>query len=439
MIGWHSIKGRLLWLSALCLAAALVAAYLVIGAVLDRFVTDRFDAELVAVTDALMVGTAADVSGLAQLVDTPTDPRFSRPLSGWYWQVAADGTPFALSESLFEAALAPPAGTGDLTGARAAGPDGAALRVTQRGFTVPGSAEALLVTVTAPQAEIDAALATVRRPLAITLAVLGLGLALAVLLQVTAGLSSLGRMGRGLRDVRQGDATTLPRPDVAELQPLAEEINALLAQNREQLARSREQIGNLAHSLKTPLMALQGELSADDPGQAVIARMDRQIGWHLKRARSAGGRRVLGQVTPLGPVIDDILLVLNRQLQDRGITVTRDAASGLILPVEQQDAQEILGNLLENAAKWANARISIRAAHEAGQIRLTIADDGPGMEDADFTRALSRGTRLDERGPGAGLGLSIVADLAALNGGGLQLGRDADLGGLSARVTLPAA
>ena len=438
MIGWHSIRGRLLWLSALWLVAALVAAYLVIGAVLDRFVTDRFDAELAAVTDALMVGTGADASGLAQLVDAPTDPRFSRPLSGWYWQIAADGTPFALSESLFEAALAP-AGAGDLTGGRVTGPDGAALRLRQRGYTVPGSAEALLVTVTAPQAEIDAALSAVRRPLALTLAILGIGLAAAVLVQVTAGLSSLGRMRRALRAVREGRATTLPRPDVAELQPVAEEMNALLAQNRDQLARSREQIGNLAHALKTPLMALQGELPPDDPGQAVIARMDRQIAWHLKRARSAGGRRVLGQVTPLDPVIEDILLVLNRQLQDRGIAVTREVPAGLLLPVEQEDAQEILGNLLENAAKWARKQIAIRATARDGQIGLTIADDGPGMADADFTRALSRGTRLDERGPGAGLGLAIVADLAVLNGGGLQLGRDADLGGLSARVTLPAA
>lgn len=313
------------------------------------------------------------------------------------------------------------------------------LRLMQRAYTVPGSEEALLVTVTAPQAEIDAALSAVRRPLALTLAILGLGLALAVLVQVTAGLSSLGRMGRALRDVREGKAVALPRPDVAELQPVAEEVNALLAQNREQLTRSRDQIGNLAHALKTPLMALQGDLPPDDPGQTVIARMDRQIAWHLKRARSAGGRRVLGQLTPLAPVIDDILLVLNRPLLDQGIAVSRDIPAGLTLPVEQEDAQEILGNLLENAAKWAASRIAIRAEAREGRIRLTIADDGPGMKDSDFALALSRGTRLDERGPGAGLGLSIVADLAALNGGSLRLGHDEVLGGLAARVTLPAA
>ncbi|MFV0409613.1 MAG: sensor histidine kinase [Paracoccus sp. (in: a-proteobacteria)] len=435
MIGWHSIRGRLLWLSALWLSAALIAAYLVIGGVLERFVTARFDAETSAVADALIVGTGADTQGLAQMLDPPSDPRFSQPLSGWYWQIAADGAVFATSDSLYQSALGNSAPDG--IGIAATGPDGAPLRMMRRTYSVPGSAESLSLSVTAPQAEIDTALADMRRPLALTLAALGLGLGLAVLVQVTAGLASLRRMGRDLRAVRQGDAAALPVPPVSELRPVAGEINALLAQNRDQLTRTREQIGNLAHSLKTPLMALQGEMAPDDPGQAMIARMDRQIAWHLKRARSAGGRRVLGRLTPLEPVLDDILLVLNRALEDAGITISRDIPDGLSLPIEQEDAQEMLGNLLENAAKWARARIAIRAHHERGEIRLIIADDGPGMEDGDHARALSRGMRLDERGPGAGLGLAIVADLASLNGGALQLGRDEALGGLAARITLP--
>ena len=184
-------------------------------------------------------------------------------------------------------------------------------------------------------------------------------------------------------------------------------------------------------------MALQGDMAADDPGQTMIARMDRQIGWHLKRARSAGGRRVLGQRTPLAPVVEDIALVLRRALEDGGIALAVDLPPGAALPVEQQDAQEMLGNLMENAAKWARSRIDIRAQIEGQRIVVTVADDGPGMADSDHARALARGTRLDERGPGAGLGLAIVADLAALNGGGLTLGRDEALGGMAARITLP--
>ncbi|WBU52095.1 sensor histidine kinase [Paracoccus sp. SCSIO 75233] len=434
MIGWNSIRGRLLWLSAIWLSVALLAAYLVIGSVLERFVESRFDADSAAIADSLMAGTQADDQGLAQIYDAPGDPRFSAPLSGWYWQLDADGAPVAVSDSLYDGTL--PTGE-EATGIAGQAPDGASLRLLRRSYTVPGSKEALSVTVTAPQAEIDAAMSSVQRPLALTLMILGLGLALAVLLQVTSGLSALKIMGRNLRHIRSGKADGLPRPNAAELQPVADEINALISQNRDQLARTREQIGNLAHSLKTPLMALQGEMAPDDPRQAVITRMDRQIAWHLKQARSAGGRQVLGQRTELGPVVDDIALVLRRMLEDRGITIQKDIPDEFTVPLEQQDTQEILGNLLENAAKWATSKIMVRARASDRQITLTISDDGPGMADADHARALSRGTRLDERGPGAGLGLAIVADLAALNGGALKLGRDDALGGLSARITLP--
>ncbi|SDE29689.1 Signal transduction histidine kinase [Paracoccus isoporae] len=434
MIGWHSIRGRLIWLSAAWLIAALLAAYLVIGGILERAITQRFDAETAAIADSLMANTQANSAGLAELYAAPADPRFAAPLSGWYWQIAADGEVFALSASLYDAELP---GGDSIAGAEATGPGDQALRLLRRAFTVPDSSEALSVTVTAPRAEIDAALAQVRRPLAVSLILLGAGLVGAVLLQVTAGLSALKRMGRDLRAVRDGQITALPRPDATELQPVTEEMNALLGQNRDQIARTREQISNLAHALKTPLMALQGELADDHPGQAMIGRMDRQIGWHLKRARSAGGARVLGQRSALAPVIDDLALVLRRALRDRDLTLQAEIPSGFALPVEEQDLQEMLGNLMENAVKWADARIVIRAETGKGQLSVTVADDGPGMQNADHARALSRGTRLDERGPGAGLGLAIVADLAALNGGALQLGRDADLGGLSARLTLP--
>ena len=428
MIGWHSIRGRLLWLSAAWLTVALLGAWLVIGAVLERFVTTRFDTETAAVADALMAGTAADAQGLAQMQDAPSDPRFSAPLSGWYWQVAADGQVFATSESLYQAQL-----DGD------AGPDGAPLRLTRRDFTIHGSTEALSLTVTAPQAEIDAALSAVRRPLAWTLVVLGLGLGLAVLVQVTLGLSALKAMGRDLRAVRAGETATLPQPDATELQPVAQEINALLAQNREQLARTREQIGNLAHSLKTPLMALQGDMAPDDPGQAMIARMDRQIGWHLKRARSAGGRRVLGQRTPLAPVVEDILLVLRRPVTDSGLEVRLDIPAGLAFAGERQDLEEMIGNLVENAVKWASGGIRISGrAQGTDRLSIAIEDDGPGMSGDDYAQALARGARLDENGPpGTGLGLAIVADLAALHGGRLGLERSASLGGLRDSLDLP--
>lgn len=431
-----SIRVRLLALAAVWLAVALLGAYAVIGSVLDRFVTDRFDAEAQAVADTLIAQAAVDDSGRVILSGTPADPRFGVPLDGWFWQLDHGSRPVGKSPSLFDMRLNPAATPA--VGARGWGPRGERLRVLVRDFTLPGLSTPLTVTVTAPQAEIDAALAAVRRPLALSLVVLGVGLACASLVQVSAGLASLDALGGRVRAVREGQIDALPLPREAELRPLAVELNELIRTNANLLARSRDHLGNLAHSLKTPLAALANTLPADHPGQALIARMDRQIGWHLRRARSAGSARRLGTRTPVRPVVDDILLVLQRPLQDRDLAVHVEVPDVAGFAGDRQDLEEMLGNLLENAVKWAARRIRVSAQTSPGRLIVQIADDGPGMSDADHARALSRGVRVDETGvAGTGLGLAIVADLAALHGGRLRLGR-APEGGLLAELTLPA-
>lgn len=431
-----SIRLRLLALAAVWLTVALLAAWIVIGGVLDRFVTGRFDADAMALADTLIAQTAVDEAGRAYVTGPPADPRYRLPLAGWFWQVDQDGVPVAKSPSLFDTRLSPQ--DGPATGAEGFGAEGEPLRVTTRRFTVPGLDSPLTVTVTAPQAEIDAALGSVRRPLAVSLVVLGLGLALATLVQVSAGLASLGPMGRGIKAVREGRADRVPLPRVAELRPAVAELNALLDRNATVLARSREHLGNLAHTLKTPMAALANILPPDHPGQDLIARMDRQIGWHLRRARSAAGQNRPGLRTPVAPVIDDILLVLRHPVQDRGLSVTVDCQPGAGFAGDRQDLEEMVGNLLENAVKWARSRIRVTTRVTEGQLVLQIADDGPGMADADHARALSRGGRLDETGAaGSGLGLAIVHDLSALHGGRLRLDR-APEGGLLAELTLPA-
>lgn len=436
-----SIRLRLLALSALLIGAALVAGYLLISTILQEFITGRFDAEAASVSEALIAGAQVSDDGRLVAGTPPADQRFSMPLTGWYWQMEQDGRVMAKSASLFDNVLSVPAG--DSSGATVAGPAGQALRLTRSSFTLPDSDSRMAVTVTIPRADIEGSLALVRKPLAISLLMLGIGLALASVIQVTAGLRSLDRLGRDLRRIRAGKSETLPLPPVAELRPIAVEINGLLDQNRSVLARSREHVGNLAHSLKTPLAALSNGLPADHPGQALIARMDRQIGWHLRRARSSAAPRLLGQRTEIGPVVDDILLVLRRPLDDAGITVRTDILPpDLAFAGDRQDLEEIIGNLTENAAKWARSRIRISAspvqAAGAAELRVVIEDDGPGMSDKDHALALARGSRLDETGPaGSGLGLAIVADLAALHGGKLVLNRS-DLGGLRAEIALPA-
>ncbi len=431
----RSIRGRLLLLAAVWTGAALLAGFLLIDHLLRDFATGRFDAETSAAADALTAGLEAGTDGQIRVGITPADPRFGLPFSGWYWQVGADDRAVARSPSLLDGRLDGPAGSH--AGRPGIGADGAHLRVLRRELTIPDSDARIAVTVTAPMAEIATSLRRIRRPLAISLIVLGLGLAAASVVQVTAGLRSLDRLGADLRRVRAGRADRLPLPDVRELRPLTAEINAALDQNAALLSRSRQHLGNLAHSLKTPLAALANELPPDHEGQALITRMDRLIGWHLRRARSAGPR-VLGQRTPLRPVIDDILLVLRWPMAEKGMTARVDCADDIGFAGERQDLEEMIGNLSENAVKWGRGALAITARQHGDRLEIRIEDDGPGMAETDTPRALIRGGRLDEQGAsGSGLGLAIVADLAALHGGGLRLERS-DLGGLAAVLDLPA-
>ncbi|AUH34823.1 sensor histidine kinase [Paracoccus tegillarcae] len=431
----RSIRARMLALAAVWITVALLAAFLAIGAVLDRFVSERYDAELQSVADTLIAGIDVEDDGDIDVDDTPTDPRFQLPLSGWYWQIRADGRLVDKSESLFDAsfALIDDSGRRGPGPGYGRGPQSEPLRVLTESFTIPDSDAQFSVIVTAPAREVWDSLAQVRRPLAISLAVLGLGLAIAVAVQVFAGLGSTRRLGDDLRRVRAGKAERLARPGVSELDPLVAEINAALDQNATLLARSRQHLGNLAHSLKTPLAALSNDLPADHAGQALIARMDRLIGWHLRRARSAQPR-TLGQRTPVCEVIDDIMLVLRRPMEEKSMRTEISCPDRVFFAGERQDLEEMIGNLAENAVKWGRSVLRITVLPG---LTIRIEDDGPGMADTDAPRALIRGARLDESGPpGSGLGLAIVADLAALNGGELRLERS-DLGGLTAILSLP--
>lgn len=429
----RSIRGRLLVLAAVWLGAALLAAFLFIAALLDDFVTDRFDAEAAALADALTASLRVE-DGRIELDDAPADPRFTLPLSGWYWQIQAGGAVVARSASLLDGRLDGP--SGDITGGRGVGADGAPLRVLRRQVSLPDSDDTIGLTVTVPRRQIDDSLHQISRPLGFALAVLGIGMALASVVQVTVGLDSLNEVRRDLARVRAGDKDRLSRPGVTELRPLTAEINAALDQNADLLSRSRQHLGNLAHSLKTPLSALANELPPDHAGQALITRMDRLIGWHLRRARSAGPR-VLGQRTPVRPVIDDILMVLRWPMRDKDMTVTIDCPPDAAFAGERQDLEEMIGNLCDNAVKWGRSRVSITVG-QTDRLTVRIQDDGPGMADVDAPRALIRGGRLDEHGAsGSGLGLAIVADLAALHGGSLRLERAHD-GGLAVTLDLPA-
>jgi signal transduction histidine kinase len=274
--------------------------------------------------------------------------------------------------------------------------------------------------------------------------VLGLGLVLATLFQVRFGLSPLRAIRQDLAAIRSGEAEKLEGELPDEIRPLQRELNALIQSNREIVERARTHVGNLAHALKTPLSVIrnearshEGPLSSKVIEQAEIMRT--QITHHLDRARVAARSSVIGDVTDVEGVLHALKRTLDRIYEERGIDLEVGAPPGLRFQGEKQDFEEMVGNLLDNACKWAERRVTAQAAlAKNGNFAVIVDDDGPGLSEGDRAKAVKRGQRIDESKPGSGLGLSIVADLAHLYKGRFELEPSPE-GGLRARLELPAA
>jgi signal transduction histidine kinase len=269
------------------------------------------------------------------------------------------------------------------------------------------------------------------------------GLIIAIFLQVRIGLLPLRRVRESLARIRDGKARRLEGKFPAEIAPLAGELNSLIQHSEEVVGRARTHVANLAHFLKTPLTVLSGEAEGQpgplaDTVKRQVDSMRRQVDHYLARGRAAGALDVLGNRTKVKSVLDDLARVLEQIHERRGIEIDVECPQTLFFRGERQDLEEMAGNLIDNACKWAKSHVSVRAAGDGGaQWQLTIEDDGPGLAPEDRARVLARGERLDESVPGSGLGLSIVEDIAKLYGGSLELGTAA-AGGLAARLSLPA-
>lgn len=466
-----SLRLRLLGATLATLALALVAAHAWLAGQFREHVLEQFDAALLRQLDQVTARLAFDEQGLPT-VDTTrlSDPRWERPFAGLYWQLQGVDTatgPAAAplrSRSLWDAALALPAAAavdGALKRYALTGPRGEALRAVERvlraqAAAVP-SAPALgspptsspltawrLVIAGDAQEAVDAA-AHFDGVLAVSLAGLGALLALAALGHVAVGLAPLRAMQRSLQQVRQGRQPRLQGRFPAEVQPLIDEFNGVLDRNAEVVQRAREQAGNLAHALKTPL-AILNQAARDAPPSPLAALVDeqaalaqRQVQWHLARARAAAAPRVPGQRTALEPLVHDLLRTMDKLHAARHLDLAADAvAPDLAFAGAEQDLQEMLGNLLDNACRSARTAVSVGALQQGPWLQITVDDDGRGIPPAQRAAVLQRGVRLDESGPGSGLGLAIVVDLARGHGGELGL-ETAPAGGLRARLTLPGA
>lgn len=441
-----SLSGRLLAGAAAFVALALLIAGIIIAGILSRFIRgqldQRLDGQIAAVAEALDVAASGEVR-LTRSVDSSP---FDQPLSGWYWEVLADGAVLS-SRSLADRTLTfdrpprPPHHVGRPWPAKGRGPDGAPLLARIQDHEV--ERRAVTIVATAPEAALRRPVREALVPLMLSLLALGAGLMLALVVQVRLGLSPLRRLRSALTEVRFGALERIPADQPAEIGPLVSELNDLLGENEERLIKARRHVANLAHGLKTPLATLGVIMREWQPGSeeraaALVDNMDRLIRHHLARARAAalGGQSRKRAVVM--PRLHDLLAALSKIHSEKDLRIEVDGPDRIAVACESQDLDELLGNLLDNAYRFARAKVRVEVHVKAGRALIRIEDDGPGLPDDHVPDALRPGRRLDENAPGYGFGLPIARELAELYGGSLRIGRSA-WGGLQVTVALPIA
>lgn len=435
----------------------LAATGLLLAKLFSAALERNFDSRLRAVLDGLLANVEIDANGVPQLQSDLVDTRFSLPLSGWYWQVVPvekkDGASDLASDSLLEKRLGPPQnmqrGADGVATFYLKDSNGVQLRAIEQVFRLPGSTANYSVLVAGNFDELSDEIVAFEQGLVGSLVALGAGLLIAIFVQVRFGLRPLNSMQKSLTAIREGRAEKLEGRFPAEIQPVADELNLLIQSNAEVIERARTQVGNLAHALKTPLSVLTNE-AASQPGQLAskvteqAQLMRDQVSLYLDRARRAARAQGLGAVTDVKPTLDALARTLARINRDKGVDISVDCAETLKFRGEKQDLEEMIGNLLDNACKWAEHAVAVRAMlvkdAVGGRhwIEIDVDDDGPGLPADKRAEAVKRGRRLDETKPGSGLGLSIVTETAAMYSGSLSLG-DAALGGLRVSLRLPAA
>lgn len=420
-----SLRLRLLLSGAAGLLLVTVLASALLGHLFERSARDNLDAGLEQ--DLLTVLAQAEVDGSGNVVlrEAPNDARFQRVFSGAYWQIAdGNGTPLLQSRSLWDQSLALPAATPKARSVELEGPMAQPLRARLQQVRLPRANAPMQVAVAIDRSDMQQQVAQFRQRSALALAALVAAWLAVLASQVHFGLRPLQRLGRQVEQVRRGGAERIVTDDLgAEVAPLGEELNALLDHHQRMVERARTSAQDLAHALKTPLSVLATE--ADGEGTHWRQTL-REQGTHMRasidRYLAAGLARDHRQRVQVAPVLQSMCRLMQRVHGERGITFQPAAdPSALNFAGAGDDLEEMLGNLLDNAGRWAAATVQVSAAEEDGQLRVDVRDDGPGLAAAALAKVTARGVRLDERESSSGLGLAIVGDIAASYGGRLAL------------------
>ena len=451
----NSLTARLLISAGVWSVLVLALTGFLLSSLFRVAVERAFDDRLDVFVKGLIAELNVSNDGVLNIFRDLPEPRFNFPLSGWYWEIAVVGeidTPPLGSPSLLDQQLDMSQVTGLNSNAPTAtyidGPDGKTLRILSRQIRFSAREAPLSFTVAGDAADIDSAARDFNETLFISLSLLGLGLILAAFFQVRYGLSPVRDLRKAVADIRAGLQKRLTGEYPTEISPLADEVNALLDTNEEVIERARTHVGNLAHALKTPLSVLRNEASDQSTSLAgktleQVQIMREQVDHHLERARVAARANVLGASTDVAPTIESLMRALKKIYGDKNLDVKFKCPDEIKFRGEKQDLEEMVGNLLDNAFKWAKKGISLTVTNgsnaEIGSfLEIQIEDDGPGLNKDERREVLQRGKRLDESKPGSGLGLSIVGDIASMYKGSFVLAR-ATSQGLRATLLLPAA
>jgi len=443
--GQGSIARRMALIAAGWISVLLLLGGVALERTLTNLVLDNFDDQIDYVLTALVASAEiAPDSNEVFLYSQLGDQRFLEPNSGVYWQISGEGEETFPSRSLWDRTLQ---SQGDHFDSRPHFYDSdqfpnEPLRMVERTVILPGSDTRWTFIVASDRGELDAQISRIRSILLWSFAALGFGLFGMTLLQIRYGLSPLRRVRAAIQHLRSTGTNRITDPLPTEVEPLVEEINSLLAHTERQAEEARRHAGNLAHALKTPLTVLTNAATARAPdlGEAVIREtrtMQRHVDHHLARARAVGRRAIGHSRTPVFESAEAVRRAVERLHPDRRIDIAgnRDAQA----MIERQDLDEILGNLIENAAKYGGGSVfvTVDAEPDSDHCIVWIEDDGAGIPVEDRIRIFDRGTRLDTGKPGTGLGLAIVRDVAEIYGGSVELSDSEDLGGLLVRLSLP--
>src|SRR6516162_3884137 len=453
----NSLAFRLfLWATGLTVVILIVTG-VALSSIYRHAVERAFDRRLDVYLRTLVADVASPEEGNDKFPQSIGEPLFELPLSGWYWQVTRLDTTkpdVHSSRSLWDSNLprlpdsAVEAASGGYRKGYAQGPEDVRLRLVERNIDL-GDDGRYLIQVAGDASEIDTEMTSFDRIIGGIFAALTVALRLTTALQVRFGLSPLKRISESLAAIRSGRAERLEGEFPVEIASLARETNALIEANREIVERARTHVGNLAHALKTPLSVIVNEAAtrgSDRFAQKILEQTDimrDQVARQLERARLAARSTRISALVDVPPVVTALARTMEKIHRDRDVAIALDVPAQARFRGEQQDLEEMVGNLVDNGCKWARSRVAIEVladppvtSNEKARVRIVVDDDGPGLSPAQREQVALRGQRLDETKPGSGLGLSIVVELAGLYGGVLTLGT-APIGGLRAELALP--